>query len=103
MRRSVPWSLVNLEGSDIGLDRYSREQVSVGQDDFCDPDPLTLALLLVLAQAGLRHPRLAGDLDASLEHPVGVARRAGHVLVVGMHPELAPCRLDDRPGQPVMV
>ena len=49
------------------------------------------------------HAALAGDLEAALEGALGIPRRPGHVLVVGVHPQLAARRLEDRRGQAVVV
>ena len=79
------------------------QQVAVGLHHLGDPDARALALLAVALHRLGRHARLQRHLDPALELAVGVLGRAGHVLVVGVHPQLAAGRLHDRPGQAVVV
>ena len=53
---------------------------------------------------GRRRPEhRAQDLEPARERLVGVLGGLGHVLVVGMHPQLAPGAVDDRRGLAVVV
>src|SRR3954452_1745469 len=60
-------------------------------------------LALPLGERLRRGPRRPGDLDALLQHGLRVLRGARGVLVVGVHPQLAPRALDDRGGLAVVV
>jgi hypothetical protein len=48
-------------------------------------------------------PAERATLDAPVEGGVGILGGAGRVLVVGVHPQLAPGGIDDRPRQAVVV
>ncbi len=67
------------------------------------PVPRESALGGVAAQRLLGHAALARDLHAALEHGVGIFDHAVEVLVVGVHPHLAPGALNDRRGLPAVV
>ena len=76
----------------VGLDRRRR----------C-PTRGRVALGGVAAQRLLGHAALARDLQAPREHRLGVLDHARHVLVAGVHPQLAAGALDDRGGLAAVV
>ena len=67
------------------------------------PNPWPRARLAVGGERRFRDAGLARDLEPRLEPGLGVARRSGHVLVVGVHPQLAAGALDDRRRLAVVV
>ena len=96
VRRRVTGRLVHAPSAEVGVDLQAREQCPVGLDDARDARVARAPLGRVAAQGLLGNPALAGDLDAPFEHRLGVFGHAPHVLVVGVHPQLAPGQLDDR-------
>ncbi len=67
------------------------------------PGVVVLALLGVATQRLLGNAALARDLQAPGDLGVGVLCPLGHVLVVGVHPQLTAGALHDRGGLPVVV
>ena len=103
MRGRVARGLVHLEAPEVGVHLHAGHEVAVGHHDLGDAVALAAALGPVALERVQRHAALAGHLEAPLEGALGVRRGPGHVAVVGVHPQLAPGRLDDRAGQPVVV
>ena len=103
VRRRVAGRLVDPPGAQVGVDLDARHEVAMRLDDPRDAVALAAARLAVALQRLLGDAALAGDLDAAIERGLGVARGAEHVLVVGVHPQLAAGALDDRRGLPVVV
>ena len=79
------------------------EQVRRRLDQPGDARGLARGALGVGAQRLLGDAARARDLEAALERRVRVARGARHVLVVGVHPQLAAGALDDRRRLAVVV
>ncbi len=102
VRRRVSGCLVDVEVTEIGLDPHARQQQAVRLDDARD-GRTARAALAVAGQRGRWHAALASHLQAPLEQPLGLHDRACRVPVVRVHPQLAPGRVDDRAGLPVMV
>ena len=103
VRGCVAGRLVDLPGAQIGVDDHAGQQVAIRKHDLDDAHPGALARRLVLAQGLLGHAALASHLDPPLEGTLRVLRRARHVRVVRVHPELAARRLEDRRRQAVVV
>ena len=103
VRGRVARRLVDLPHAEVRLDLDAGEEVAIGKRDPVDPQVAAALRRLIAPQSLLGHAALARDLDAPLEHPVRVGRPFREVLVVGMHPELAPGLLDDRGRLSVMV
>jgi steroid delta-isomerase-like uncharacterized protein len=89
--------------AEVGLDLDARHQLAVGAHQLGDADPLPLAPLGELAHRRLGHAALQGDLDATLERCVRVARGELDVRVVRVHPQLAAGTLEHRGGLAVVV
>src|SRR5215211_1666965 len=103
VRRCVARGLVDLERTEVGLDRNARDEVAVRLGDARDPDAPARARLAVAAERRLGDAALARDLDPPLERALGVPRRSRRVAVSGVHPQLAARGVDDRPGEAVVV
>jgi hypothetical protein len=87
--RRVTRRLVDPPGAEVRLDLHALHQVSVRRHDLGDSEPLAAPRRLVLGERRGRHAALPGDFEPALEGAVGVARGLRHVLVVGVHPQLA--------------
>jgi hypothetical protein len=61
-----------------------------------------LELGVLLERLG-RQAALPGDLEVVAQRCLGILDLAAHVVVVRVHPQLAPRALDDRRGLPVVV
>ena len=101
--RGVPGGLVDVEGPEIGVDLHARQQVAVGQHHAGDPNAAPPLALRVLLQRLLGHAALACHLEPPLEPAVGILGDAGHVPVVGVHPQLAAGGVHDRAREAVVV
>ena len=74
-----------------------------GSTSSATPLPLALARLAGALHRLRGHAAVQGHLHPPLHLGVGVLHHAAHVLVVGVHPQLAARGLDHRRGQPVVV
>ena len=98
--------LVDPPDAEVGLDLRAVQQLAVREHDPVDAERRAAAvalLRLVPAQRLLGHAALPGHLQTPLQRALRVRRALGHVGVVGVHPQLASGRVDDRPGEPVVV
>ena len=103
VRGRVARRLVHLPRPEVGIDLHPVHQLAVRRHELGDADALAAARLPVALERRQRHPALGGNLDPPLQHPLRVLDRAGHVLVVRVHPQLTAGRLHDRGGQAVVV
>ena len=95
--------LVNRPWAQIGIDGHALHQRPIGLDEPGDPEALALARPGVLAQRLLGHATLARHLQPASQCGLRILCRLGHVLMVGMHPQLASRPVDDRGRLAVVV
>ena len=104
MRGRVPGRLVHLPAAEVGLDLDAGHQVAVGQHDLGDARSLAPC-----APPGRPRAHSGGTplwratSSRRSSQRAGSSPRCGHVLVVRVHPQLAPGALDDRRRQAVVV
>src|SRR5947209_3285340 len=103
VRRRVTRRLQNPPGAEVGPDLDALDERAVGLDDPRDAEALAAARLARRLDGGGWHPALQRDLQPPLQRGGRVGGRLRHVLVVGVHPQLAARAVDDRTGLAVVV
>ena len=103
VRGRVAGSLDYLPGAKVGLNLHARKQIARRFDDPREAGATALGLLGVSAQRLLRNAAKNRHFNAPLERSLGIGRGLNAVLVVGVHPQLAAGRLDDRGRLAVVV
>ena len=87
----------------VRVDRDARQQLAIGLDHGRRCPESGAALARRSGAAAPRARRSGGRPPGALRTRVGILGHAAHVLVVGVHPQLAAGALDDRRGLSVVV
>src|SRR5512132_3069810 len=98
----VSRGLVHLPFPQVGRDLDAGKELAIGRHRPRQPGALTPARLAVLLERRRGHTALARDLDPPLQRRLRVLEPP-RVLPGRVNPQLASGRIDDWPGEPVVV